>query len=214
MAKNDFKKEDEQLAQVESNLSKAGQWIVDHQNILMYALLGVIVAAMGGYLYFQKVVKPKQEKAAYEISKVAQEPDQNTQLAQYEAIAKKYDNQQGEVAALKAASMHYDNENYDAALKQAKKFSASDLTIGVAAMQLRGDILVNQAKYKDAAKMYKKVAKSGNELIAPMALYKLALVELELGSAKDAKEALETIVSVYPAAKQVVLAKAMLATLE
>ena len=78
------------------------------------------------------------------------------------------------------------------------KFSAKDLNVEPAALQLLGDAYVQMEDYAKAAKAFTAAAKSGNELIAPMSLKKLGFVQMELGNNSAAKKAFETIKNEYP----------------
>ena len=81
-------------------------------------------------------------------------------------------------------------------------FSAKDLNIEPAALQLLGDAYVQLEEYNKAAKAFSVAAKSGNELIAPMSLKKLGFVQMELGNNAAALKAFETIKNEYPASME------------
>jgi TolA-binding protein len=87
---------------------------------------------------------------------------------------------------------------YEDAAAYLSKFSANDLTIEPAALQLLGDAYVQMEEYDKAAKAFEAAAKSGNDLIAPMSLMKAGKVYLELGNNAAAKKAFETVKAQYP----------------
>jgi TolA-binding protein len=91
---------------------------------------------------------------------------------------------------------------YEEATASLKKFSAKDLTVEPAALQLLGDAYVQLEDYQKAAKAFEAAAKSGNKLIAPISLKKAGLVYLELGNKAAAKKAFEAIKADYPASAE------------
>jgi TolA-binding protein len=106
------------------------------------------------------------------------------------------------LAALYAGVCYYQLGQYEDAAAYLSKFSAEDLTIEPAALQLLGDAYVQLEEYGKAAKAFEAAAKSGNDLIAPMSLKKAGFVYLELGNKAAAKKAFETIKADYPASTE------------
>jgi TolA-binding protein len=106
--------------------------------------------------------------------------------------------QGGKLAALYAGVCYYQLGQYEDAVAYLSKFSANDLTIEPAALQLLGDAYVQMEEYDKAAKAFEAAAKSGNDLIAPMSLMKAGKVYLELGNNAAAKKAFETVKAQYP----------------
>jgi TolA-binding protein len=91
---------------------------------------------------------------------------------------------------------------YEDAAAYLAKFSADDLTVEPAALQLLGDAYVQLEEYGKAAKAFEAAAKSGNDLIAPMSLKKVGFVYLEMGNKAAAKKAFEAIKADYPASTE------------
>lgn len=206
MAKKNFKKEDEQLENVNEALSTAGQWFQDNEKIIEYVITGIIVVVLGIVALNRYVIKPKGLEAANENAKCeayfmvgdyakALNGDEADCLG-FEEVAKHYAlYQQGKLAALYTGICYFEQGEYEQAAKYLKKFSARDLTLDPAASQLLGDAYVEFEEYHKAAKAFEAAAKSGNKLIAPMSLKKAGVVYLELGNKKAAKKAFETIKS-------------------
>ena len=96
-----------------------------------------------------------------------------------------------------AGVCYYQLGQYEDAAAYLSKFSADDLTIEPAALQLMGDAYVQLEEYAKAIKAFEAAAKSGNDLIAPMSLKKAGLVYLEMGDKAAAKKAFETIKAEY-----------------
>ena len=192
--KKEFKKEDEQLENVNEALSTTGQWIEDHANLLSWIVLAIAAVVLGIIAINNYVIKPKALEASNENAKAqayflrgdfekALHGD-DAECLGFEQIANDYRlYQQGELAALYAGICYYELGEYEDAAKYVKRFSAKDVNIDPAAHQLLA-------------------AKSGNELIAPMSLKKAGLVYLERGDKKSAKRVFEAIKNDYPTSNE------------
>src|SRR5574344_2105033 len=67
--KEDFKKEDQNLEEVNESLSAAGLWIEKNANLLSWIVLAVVVVVMGIIALNQYVLKPKAVEASNENAK-------------------------------------------------------------------------------------------------------------------------------------------------
>lgn len=213
MAKKDFKKEEQNLENVQEALNTTSVWIEANQNKLTWAITAIVVVVLGVIALNTYVIKPKAAEASNENAKaVVYFAQGNYEVALngndaecigFEAIANEYKcSQPGKLAALYAGICYYQLGDYAAAAEYLAKFSAKDLNIEPAAAQLLGDAYVQMEDYAKAAKAFNAAAKSGNELIAPMSLKKLGFVQMELGNNAAAKKAFETIKNDYPASAE------------
>ncbi|MBR2487070.1 MAG: tetratricopeptide repeat protein [Paludibacteraceae bacterium] len=213
MAKKDFKKEEQNLENVQEALNTTSVWIEANQNKLTWAITAIVVVVLGVIALNTYVLKPKAAEASNENAKaVVYFAQGNYEVALngndaecigFEAIANEYKcSQPGKLAALYAGICYYQLGDYAAAAEYLTKFSAKDLNIEPAAAQLLGDAYVQMEDYAKAAKAFNAAAKSGNELIAPMSLKKLGFVQMELGNNAAAKKAFETIKNDYPASAE------------
>ena len=209
MAKKDFKKEEQNLENVQEALNTTSVWIEANQNKLTWAITAIVVVVLGVIALNTYVLKPKAAEASNENAKaVVYFAQGNYEVALngndaecigFEAIANEYKcSQPGKLAALYAGICYYQLGDYAAAAEYLAKFSAKDLNIEPAAAQLLGDAYVQMEDYAKAAKAFNAAAKSGNELIAPMSLKKLGFVQMELGNNASAKKAFENIKNDYP----------------
>ena len=210
MAKKDFKKEEQNLENVQEALNTTSAWIEANQNKLTWAITAIVVVVLAVIAINTYVLKPKAQEASNENAKaVVYFTQGNYELALngdeadcmgFEAIANDYKcSKAGKLAALYAGVCYYQLGDYSAAAEYLAKFSAKDLNIEPAALQLLGDAYVQLEEYNKAAKAFSVAAKSGNELIAPMSLKKLGFVQMELGNNAAALKAFETIKNEYPA---------------
>ena len=213
MAKKDFKKEEQNLENVQEALNTTSAWIEANQNKLTWGITAIVVVVLGIIALNNYVLKPKAQEASNENAKaVVYFTQGNYELALngddadcigFEAIANDYKcSKAGKLAALYAGVCYYQMGDYTAAAEYLAKFSANDLNIEPAALQLLGDAYVQMEEYSKAAKAFGAAAKSGNELIAPMSLKKLGFVQMELGNNAAALKAFETIKNDYPASME------------
>ena len=213
MAKKDFKKEEQNLENVQEALNTTSAWIEANQNKLTWVIIAIALVVTGVLALNTYVIKPKAQEASNENAKaVVYFTQGNYELALngdeaecigFETIANEYKcSKPGKLAALYAGICYYQLGDYTAAAEYLAKFSAKDLNVEPAALQLLGDAYVQMEDYAKAAKSFTAAAKSGNELIAPMSLKKLGFVEMELGNNAAAKKAFETIKSEYPASAE------------
>ena len=208
MAKTKVTKEDQNLENVQEALNTTSAWIEKNQNKLTWAVTIIVAVVVGVLALNTYVIKPKAVEVSNENAKAVTyfmqgdwEKALNGDDAEcigFQAIADEYKMYQGgKLAALYAGVCYYQLGQYEDAAAYLSKFSANDLTIEPAALQLLGDAYVQMEEYDKAAKAFEAAAKSGNDLIAPMSLMKAGKVYLELGNNAAAKKAFETVKAQY-----------------
>ena len=213
MAKKKQTVEDQNLENVQEALNTTSVWIEKNQNKLTWTVTIIVALVVGALALNTYVIKPKAVEASNENAKAVTyfmqgnwEKALNGDDAEclgFQAIADEYKCYQGgKLAALYAGICYYQMEQYEDAAAYLSKFSANDLTIEPAALQLLGDAYVQMEEYAKAVKAFEAAAKSGNDLIAPMSLKKAGLVYLELDNKAAAKKAFETIKAEYPASTE------------
>ena len=213
MAKKKVTVEDQNLENVQEALNTTSAWIEKNQNKLTWAITIIALAVIGVLALNTYVIKPKAVEVSNENAKAVAYFMQgewekalsgdDAECVGFQAIADEYKCYQGgKLAALYAGVCYYKLGQYEDAAAYLSKFSADDLTIEPAALQLLGDAYVQLEDYSKAAKAFEKAAKSGNDIIAPMSLKKAGFVYLELGNKAAAKKAFETIKADYPASTE------------
>ena len=213
MAKKKQTVEDQNLENVQEALNTTSMWIEKNQNKLTWAVTIVVALVVGALALNTYVIKPKAVEVNDENAKAVAyfmqgdwEKALNGDDAEcigFQTIADEYKCfQSGKLAALYAGVCYYRMGQFEDAVEYLDKFSADDLTIEPAALQLMGDAYVQMEEYAKAVKAFEGAAKSGNELIAPMSLKKAGFVYLELGNKAAAKKAFETIKTDYPASTE------------
>ena len=213
MAKKKQTVEDQNLENVQEALNTTSAWIEKNQNKLTWITTAIALVVVGVLAFNNYVIKPKAVEVSNENAKAVtyfMQGDYNKALngddaecVGFQAIADEYkDYQGGKLAALYAGVCYYQLGQYEEATIYLSKYSAKDLTIEPAALQLMGDAYVQLEDYTKATKAFEAAAKSGNKIIAPMSLKKAGLVYLELGNKSAAKKAFETIKAEYPASTE------------
>ena len=213
MAKKKQTVEDQNLENVQEALNTTSAWIEKNQNKLTWAVTIIVAIVVGVLALNTYVIKPKAVEVSNENAKAVTyfmqgdwEKALNGDDAEcigFQAIADEYKCYQGgKLAALYTGICYYQLGQYEDAAVYLSKFSADDLTIEPAALQLLGDAYVQLEEYGKAAKAFEAAAKSGNDIIAPMSLKKAGFVHLELGNKVAAKKAFETIKADYPASTE------------
>ena len=213
MAKKKQTVEDQNLENVQEALNTTSAWIEKNQNKLTWAITAIVAVVVGVLAINTYVIQPKAVEVSNENAKAvtyfmqgdyakALNGDE-AECIGFEAIANEYKcSKPGKLAALYAGICYYQLGDYTAAAEYLAKFSAKDLNVEPAALQLLGDAYVQMEDYAKAAKSFTAAAKSGNELIAPMSLKKLGFVQMEIGNNAAAKKAFETIKNEYPASAE------------
>ena len=213
MAKKKQTVEDQNLENVQDALNTTSVWIEKNQNKLTWAVTIVVAVVVGVLALNTYVIKPKAVEVSNENAKAVTYFMQgdwekalngdDAECVGFQAIADEYKCYQGgKLAALYAGVCYYQLGQYEDAAAYLSKFSADDLSIEPAALQLLGDAYVQMEDYSKAVKAFETAAKSGNDLIAPMSLKKAGLVYLELGNKVAAKKAFETIKADYSASTE------------
>ncbi|MCQ2310960.1 MAG: tetratricopeptide repeat protein [Paludibacteraceae bacterium] len=213
MAKENFKKEDEQLENVGEALNTAGLWIEAHQNLLFGIVIAIAAVILGCIALNNYVIKPHALEASNENAKAVEyfmqgqwETALNGDDAEcigFLAVADEYAMyQQGELANLYAGICYYQLGQYEESAACLKKFSADDVMINPASYQLLGDAYVQMGELEKALKAYDASIKSNNDLLSPMSLKKAGLVYLELDKKANAKKCFEQIRDNYPQSQE------------
>ena len=213
MAKKKQTVEDQNLENVQEALNTTSAWIEKNQNKLTWATTIIVLVVTGVLALNTYVIKPKAVEVSNENAKAVtyfMQGDYHKALngddaecLGFQAIADEYKCYQGgKLAALYAGVCHFQLGQYEDAAAYLSKFSANDLTIEPAALQLLGDAYVQMEEYSKAAKAFESAAKSGTDIIAPMSLKKACLVYLELGNKNAAKKAFEIIKADYPSSTE------------
>ena len=193
----------------EEIVSRSEQFIEKYSKTIIWCVLGVIVLGVGIWLYIDKVVKPRSDKAAEHLYAAEEQFMAGADSAALNApaagamglleIADKYSSTDaGKLAHAYAGIIYYDEGKYEEAIRELKEFKAKEKMVAPSITRLIGDCYVELGKYDEAAKYFMDAAKAAdNPVISPSCLIKAGHVYEELGQYDKALKAYKEIQEKY-----------------
>ncbi len=198
---------------------------------VIYAIVALIVVAVGVYGYKAMVIEPRMEKASELIFEAqarieGETPDYELALngdaegAGFLEVADSYGSTPaGNLAKHYAGLSYLHLGDYENAAKYLKQYNAvkgiPGAIINAQNLGLQGDIAVEQDDLSSAISLYKKaVAASDNVFTAPTYLFKAALATMANGDNAAAKSLFEQITVEYPQSTESRNAEKFLGSLE
>lgn len=205
-------KQDEQLENVQDALSTSGRWIEKNQNLLTWIVLGILALAVVVMLINNYVVKPHRAAADEENAiamtyfmqnnyEVALNGNENDCMG-FAAIADKYNNKAGDLAAYCAGVCCYQMGNFEDAIDYLKGFSTDEVNFQAASEQLLGDAYVQTEDFAKAAACFEKVGAMNHAVLSPMSLMKAARAYKALGQEDKAIKAYKAVKDNYPMSEE------------
>ena len=185
----------------DDTLNKSEVAFLKYKKPILIAVVAIIVAVAGSFLYKNYISGPREAEASTELAKSQtlfnnQQYDQA--LAGFQKVQSDYSNTDaGNLANLYVALCyaHQAKPNWTKALENAEKFSTSDdEMISPASQMALGDIYANNNQNDKAVEYFKKAAKMANAeaadntnlSIAPLALRKAGILLESEGKKADA----------------------------
>ena len=193
----------------EEIVSRSEQFIEKYSKTIIWCVLGVIVLGVGIWLYIDKVVKPRGDKAAEQLYAAEEQFMAGADSAALNApaagamglleIADKYSSTDaGKLAHAYAGIIYYDEGKYEEAIRELKTFKAKEKMVAPSITRLIGDCYVELGQYDKAAKYFMDAAKAAdNPVISPSCLIKAGHVYEELGQYDKALKAYKEIQDKY-----------------
>ena len=193
----------------EEIVSRSEQFIEKYSKTIIWCVLGVIVLGVGIWLYIDKVVKPRGDKAAEQLYAAEEQFMAGADSAALNApaagamglleIADKYSSTDaGKLAHAYAGIIYYDEGKYEEAIRELKEFKAKEKMVAPSITRLIGDCYVELGKYDEAAKYFMDAAKAAdNPVVSPSCLIKAGHVYEELGQYDKALKAYKEIQDKY-----------------
>lgn len=211
------KPEDDTLLDVGEVYTKTERFVDENRKSLTYGVggLAVLIMAVIGYQSF--IVGPKEASAETEVwrSENYFELD-SLNLAVFgdgysagleEVMMDHAGTPAAQRAAYRMGVYHRDAGDFESAIAAFEEVNVNDGVVQVLATGNIGDCYVELADYEGAQAAFKTAVSSASSslaeaVLAPMFLYKAALVEIELGDMAQAKSYLDRIVEDYPKSQQ------------
>lgn len=211
------KPEDDTLLDVGEVYTKTERFVDENRQTLTYGVggLAVLILAVIGYQSF--IVGPAEATAETEVWRSENYFEMDSlSLAAFgdgysagleEVMMDHAGTPAGQRAAYRMGIYHRDAGDFDAAIAAFEEVNVNDDVVQVLAAGNIGDCYVELADYdaaSDAFGLAISLASSSlaEDVLAPMFLYKGALVEMELGNNSQAKSYLDRIVEDYPNSQQ------------
>lgn len=200
--KNELLENPDALAE---RLGNAENWM-ERNSKTVFAIIAVILLAVGGYFAFSYYKKSQDDKAQPEMFQavyyfeadsldLALNGDGNN-LGFLNIIEDYKFSKAANLAHFYAGVCFLKKGDFDAAILYLEDFSADDLLVQARAYSLIGDAHMEKGEYEDAARYYEKAANyKPNKYYSPSYLMKAALAYEKLNQADKAKEAYSKIIS-------------------
>ncbi|MDV7188178.1 tetratricopeptide repeat protein [Lutibacter sp. TH_r2] len=207
---------------LDETASKSEQWVIKHQNAI-FVVLGLIVAAILGYMAYTKYVKePSEKEAANELAfpKTYFNQAMSSSVAVdslftlglngtdgkygFVDIASEYSGTSaGNLANYYAGISYLKMKNYEEAISHLEKFSSEDELLGPTAKGAIGDAFADLNQPEDALDYYLKAANlRDNNFSTPLYLFKAGNTAMDLGNYGKALDLFERIQTDYPNATE------------
>lgn len=209
MVKNKKIKQEDNLQEVESVLTKTEQLIEENQKMLSI-VIGVAVAIVVIYLGFSKFYMLPKEKEAKEQMYMAEHYFQTDSfnlaingdgnyLGFLDIIDSYGITESANLANYYTGVSYFKLGEYELAIDYLNKFDSDDILVAPVCEGAKGDAYMELGKDSKALSQYKKAFKlSDNELTAPIYMIKAATVLEKMGKSKDALDIYNELKEKFP----------------
>ena len=222
------KPEDDTLLDVGEVYTKTERFVDENRSTLTYGVggLAVLILAVIGYQSF--IVAPAEATAEtdawraenyFEMDSMSLATLGDGYAAGLEEVMADHEGTAvGQRAAYRMGINYRDAGDFEGAIAAFEEVNVSDDVVQVLAAGNIGDCYVELADYESAQTAFNNAislatSSMAEDVLAPMFLYKGALVEIELGNNAQAKKHLDRIVEDYPTSQQNNTSEALAASL-
>lgn len=198
---------EEQLHNVESALSNAEQFIEKNQKNLVYLLLGIVVVVFGYWMmkaYYYGPQETESQSASFRAQIYFEKDSFKLALNGdglndgFVSIASKYSGTKaGNLANYYAGVSYLQLGQFQKAIDYLKDFSSEDDLIQSLAVGATGDAYLELGNKEKAVSYYNDAIDFKNSFTAPTFLFKLGLLQEEMGKNSDALESYTAIKNEY-----------------
>jgi tetratricopeptide (TPR) repeat protein len=189
---------------------ESAQEYFERNKILVLSVIGILVLVVGGYLFYDTLIKTPNEKAAKEAMYRAEEQFARDSFALalenpgggFDGFLDIIDNYSGTSAAnlsLYYAGISYLNlGKFDAAIEYLEDFSPAGKITPTMKNGALGDAYSELGNFDKALSFYKKASDSDNNYLTPYYLKKYGMLAERQGNTDAAKQAYAKIKDNYP----------------
>ena len=209
MAKENVKKDEERLEQIESTLGKTEMFVEEHRKTILIVVAAIIVVVLAIFGIKKFVLEPREEaasKAMFQAEQLFRNDDFATALngdgnfyGFIEVINEYGGTKSGNLAKCYAGLCYLNMGEFENAIKYLSDFNGKDQFMKPLAMGAMGDAYMELDNVAEAAACYEKAAKdTKNITTTPMFLMKAGYAYEMLGDYNKALEMYNIINSEYP----------------
>ncbi|MBP5643153.1 MAG: tetratricopeptide repeat protein [Bacteroidales bacterium] len=209
MAKENVKKDEERLEQIESTLGKTEMFVENNKKTITIAVIAVVVVVLAIFGIKKFVMEPREEaaeKAMFHAEQLFRADDYATALngdgnfdGFLEVINEYGGTKSGNLAKCYAGLCYLNMGEFENAIKYLKEFKGKDQFMKPLAMGAMGDAYLELDNVAEAASCYEKAAKdTKNITTAPMFLMKAGYTYEMLENYNKALEMYTIIRDEYP----------------
>lgn len=210
---------------ITQTIGKAEHFVEQNKKSLSI-IVGAIVLAVGGYLFYQYSYVAGKEKEAEAVMFHAEEYFKIDSLKAaingdgnnpgFEEIINQYGvSPSANLAHLYLGMAYLKQKNYDQAIEALKGYNPHDKITPSLALGAIGDAYMEKNEVDEAISYYEKATKEKpNNFTTPILMMKLAAALESKGKYKDSKELYETLKKEYPASQEAQLAEKYIARAE
>ena len=203
--------EEKQNVEITALIGKTEAFINKYQNII-YIVVAAIVLVVLGYVGIKKWYgEPREKEAAgemfmaenyfgnYDYEKALNGDEATNALGFIDIMSDYKGTKSANLARYYAGICEMHLGQFDEAYDHLKKYSGRDAYTKALAVMLMGDAKAELGDKDEAIKLYEKAAKAGdNDLVAPTALFKAAMLYIDAQQGEKAVACLEQIKEKYP----------------
>jgi len=198
---------------ITETLSKTEHFVNQNKKSLSI-IVGAVVVAVGGYLFYQNSYVAGKEKEASAAMFPAEEYFRNDSLKQavsgdgnhpgFEEIISDYSvSPSANLAHFYLGIAYLRQKNYDQAIETLKGYNPHDDITPSLAMGAIGDAYMEKKEVDEAISYYEKATKEKpNNFTTPLMMMKLAVALESKGSYKEAKDIYENLKKNYPSSQE------------
>lgn len=210
---------------IEQSLTKTEQFLEQNAKQVGIAVGAVVAVVLLIFAYNTYVVGPKSEEAGTEMAKAIKWFETDSMDLALNGNGRYYGlldiieefggTPSGNSAHYYAGLAYYAQGNYEDAIDQLDRYSASDVATAAMALGVIGDAFAELNQMDDAADYYKKAANAtDNDFTTPLFLWKAGLALEAQGEASKAVPLYEQIAENYPDSRQAAGIESVIAALK
>lgn len=200
---------EEKNTEMGSVITRSEEFVRKNQKAIIIAVCAIVVVIVAIFALKKWYFEPRENRASEEMFAAEQwfaqgefqkSLEGDDTYRGFDAIIDQYGSTKaGNLAHYYAAVANLRLGNYDQALAHAKKYNGRDTFTRPISTMIQADALIEQGQTKEAASLYEKAAREGDNFItAPTALFRAGMAYVILGQKADALRCFQQVKEKYP----------------